>query len=130
MTHARALLVVILLLAASGCGARSELVSGDSETSFTCPDGSTAGAVSCGTITFADPVSYLVEAGGNHVVMADLNGDGRHDQRDSKFLAQLVEKMTSKPANKKLSGGLGVYRPNKAHGPFVHVDTRGQEARW
>lgn len=90
MTHARALLVVILLLAASGCGARSELVSGDSETSFTCPDGSTAGAVSCGTITFADPVSYLVEAGGNHVVMADLNGDGSLDLAVTGWSAEAV----------------------------------------
>ena len=27
-------------------------------------------------------------------------------------------------------GGLGLYKANAAHGPFVHVDVRGYPARW
>ena len=27
-------------------------------------------------------------------------------------------------------GGLGAYGSTAAHGPFVHVDTRGHRARW
>jgi hypothetical protein len=29
-----------------------------------------------------------------------------------------------------LVGGHGVYRPNRVHGPFVHIDVRGNAARW
>jgi hypothetical protein len=27
-------------------------------------------------------------------------------------------------------GGAGVYRGTKAHGPFLHVDVRGDRVRW
>ena len=27
-------------------------------------------------------------------------------------------------------GGIGVYKPTRSHGPFVHVDARGFVARW
>ena len=27
-------------------------------------------------------------------------------------------------------GGIGIYGPTSAHGPFVHVDTRPWRARW
>jgi hypothetical protein len=78
---------------------------------------------------WGDAADVYVDESPRDGIMDDLNGDGHYDQRDSKYLAQLVEKMSRK-ADKKLSGGLGVYRPTKAHGPFVHVDTRGQDARW
>ena len=29
-----------------------------------------------------------------------------------------------------LVGGLGVYRATRARGPFIHVDVRGDRARW
>jgi hypothetical protein len=29
-----------------------------------------------------------------------------------------------------LSGGVGVYRGTRAHGPFAHIDVRGWRARW
>jgi hypothetical protein len=79
---------------------------------------------------WGDAADVYVDESPRDGIMDDLNNDGRFDQRDSKFLAQLVEKMVNKPDNKKLTGGLGVYRPTKSHGPFVHVDTRGQDARW
>ena len=31
---------------------------------------------------------------------------------------------------RRLAGGLAPYAPTRAHGGFVHVDTRGQPARW
>lgn len=79
---------------------------------------------------WGDAADVYVDESPRDGIMDDLNADGRFDKRDSQFLAQLVEKMGRKPGNGKLSGGLGVYRPNKAHGPFVHVDTRGKDARW
>jgi uncharacterized protein YcbK (DUF882 family) len=60
--------------------------------------------------------------------MDDLNGDGRVNMNDARFLAQVVESVESEfPA---LTGGVGIYSATSAHGPFVHVDVRGTRARW
>jgi uncharacterized protein YcbK (DUF882 family) len=29
-----------------------------------------------------------------------------------------------------LIGGIGIYKATSAHGPFVHIDVRGNRARW
>ncbi len=60
--------------------------------------------------------------------MDDLNHDGRVDTRDAKFLLESVERVEMQHPD--LIGGAGVYRATRAHGPFVHVDTRGSRARW
>jgi hypothetical protein len=61
--------------------------------------------------------------------MDDLNGDGRRDLQDARWLADVVERMmVENPALP--AGGLSVYRRNPVHGPFVHVDARGTRARW
>jgi hypothetical protein len=74
------LALVVLIPAATGCGARSALSSEDPEASWRCPGGSRAGAVGCGTLTFAEPVHYISGAGeSGQVVIADLDGDGRLD---------------------------------------------------
>lgn len=60
--------------------------------------------------------------------MDDLNGDGRVNIADARFLARIVEQVEEQyPA---LAGGVGVYSATSAHGPFVHVDVRGVKARW
>lgn len=60
--------------------------------------------------------------------MDDLNGDGRVNTADARFLAQVVEQVEQEyPA---LTGGVGIYSATSAHGPFVHVDVRGVKARW
>lgn len=64
-------------------------------------------------------------------VMDDLNGDGRIDVRDAAWLHKIVEEMDGpddRPHH--LIGGLGLYRANRYHGPFIHVDVRGKKARW
>ena len=60
--------------------------------------------------------------------MDDLNGDGRVDTRDAKFLLESVESVERRHPD--LVGGAGLYRATSAHGPFVHVDVRGSRARW
>lgn len=60
--------------------------------------------------------------------MDDLNHDGRVDIRDAKFLLESVERVEMQ--HPELIGGAGLYRATRAHGPFVHVDTRGSRARW
>jgi hypothetical protein len=60
--------------------------------------------------------------------MDDLNGDGRVNTGDARYLAQVVEQVERR--HPKLTGGVGVYPATSAHGPFVHVDVRGTPARW
>jgi hypothetical protein len=62
--------------------------------------------------------------------MDDLNGDGRSDTGDARWLAGVVERMMAASDPAMVPGGLAAYRPNAAHGPFLHVDARGYRARW
>ncbi len=60
--------------------------------------------------------------------MDDLNGDGRVNTGDARFLAEVVEQVEQ--LHPELTGGVGIYSATGAHGPFVHVDVRGVKARW
>ena len=62
--------------------------------------------------------------------MDDLNGDGRVDRDDARWLADFVSGMSRRGEFGARIGGLGVYGSNSAHGPFIHVDVRGSRARW
>lgn len=62
--------------------------------------------------------------------MDDLNGDGKIDKNDARALAKLGETLAKKGGPNWPSGGIGVYGSNAAHGPFVHIDARGFQARW
>lgn len=63
-------------------------------------------------------------------VMDDLNGDGKINRADAQWLAEFIDKMSRDGAFGPRIGGLGIYGSNSAHGPFVHVDVRGNRARW
>jgi uncharacterized protein YcbK (DUF882 family) len=58
----------------------------------------------------------------------DLNRDGRLNSKDMRLLAEAVESVERQYPE--LVGGLGLYRATSARGPFIHVDVRGQRARW
>ena len=58
----------------------------------------------------------------------DLNRDGRVDTRDVGVMVAAAERVERRYPD--LIGGAGVYRANSAHGPFVHIDVRGNRARW
>ncbi len=58
----------------------------------------------------------------------DINDDGRVDARDADVLRRAAERVEL--AHPELIGGIGVYKATSAHGPFVHIDTRGSHARW
>ena len=62
--------------------------------------------------------------------MDDLNRDGKIDVKDARYLADLVEEYYTSPSFQPYIGGLGIYKANAAHGPFIHVDVRGFRARW
>ncbi len=76
---------------------------------------------------YGDAADVFVDNNGNGR-MDDLNGDGRVDQRDALIILESVERVERRYPE--LVGGAGVYRANAAHGPFVHVDARGNRARW
>lgn len=76
---------------------------------------------------YGDAADVFVDNDGNGG-MDDLNGDGRVNTADARWLAQVVEAVEQEhPA---LTGGVGIYSATNAHGPFVHVDVRGVKARW
>ncbi|TVQ27809.1 MAG: hypothetical protein EA370_17575 [Wenzhouxiangella sp.] len=62
--------------------------------------------------------------------MDDLNGDGKSDIRDAEVLLGIIEDLYETRKHQRLHGGLGLYGPRPHRGSFVHVDARGQEARW
>lgn len=62
--------------------------------------------------------------------MDDLNQDGEVDSHDAEVLYDLIESEYDSRFQKLHVGGLARYRETSSHGPFVHVDVRGVEARW
>jgi hypothetical protein len=76
---------------------------------------------------YGDAADVFVDNDGNGG-MDDLNGDGRVNTGDARFLAQVVDEVER--AHPALTGGVGIYPATSAHGPFVHVDVRGVKARW
>lgn len=58
----------------------------------------------------------------------DLNRDGRRDIRDARVVAAAADAVEAQ--HPELTGGIGIYPGNGAHGPFVHIDARGRHARW
>ncbi len=63
-------------------------------------------------------------------LMDDLNKDGKIDQKDANVLYDIIDEMHRIPWFSGFIGGLGKYKENNSHGPFVHVDVRGFHARW
>ena len=78
---------------------------------------------------WGDAADVFVDADGDGV-MDDLDRDGNVGLADARWLAEVVERMMTERDPQLSPGGLAVYRANAAHGPFVHVDTRGRRARW
>lgn len=62
--------------------------------------------------------------------MDDLNHDGRVGTRDARVLLGIVNDLYRAGRFERLVGGLGLYGPRSHRGPFVHVDARGEAARW
>ncbi len=76
---------------------------------------------------YGDAADIFVDADGDGR-MDDLTGDSRVTIADARWLAVVVDEVGR--LHPELVGGIGVYRANAVHGPFVHVDVRGTLARW
>lgn len=78
---------------------------------------------------FGDAADIYVD--NNHdFYMDDLNNDGRSNVKDVEVLYQAILEMTDEEWYKPFIGGLGFYRPASHRTGFVHVDVRGNPARW
>lgn len=60
--------------------------------------------------------------------MDDLNRDGKIDDGDAEYLVMIASRVEQ--AHPELVGGAGIYKANRVHGPFTHIDVRGKAARW
>jgi Bacterial protein of unknown function (DUF882) len=58
----------------------------------------------------------------------DITGDGRVTVRDAEKFAAAAERVEKKHPS--LVGGIGIYVACCGHGPFTHIDVRGNRARW
>lgn len=76
---------------------------------------------------YGDAADVYVDADGNGQ-MDDLTHDGRVTIADAAWLAAVADRVEA--VYPTLRGGIGVYQATSAHGPFVHVDVRGDRARW
>ncbi|MBV6520649.1 MAG: hypothetical protein MNPFHGCM_00767 [Gemmatimonadaceae bacterium] len=76
---------------------------------------------------YGDAADIFVDNNGDGR-MDDLNRDGRVNTRDAMVLIEAVERVERQ--HPELVGGAGLYRANASHGPFIHVDVRGNRARW
>ena len=78
---------------------------------------------------YGDAADIYVDDDDNGV-MDDLDGDGETTLDDVRALAGVIETLSGKSWYQPFEGGLGLYKGNRAHGPFVHVDVRGHPTRW
>ena len=60
--------------------------------------------------------------------MDDLNHDHKINTKDNQVILDAVNRVEQEHPD--LVGGFGVYRGTRQHGPFVHIDVRGDKARW
>ena len=105
---------------------RMHVMSGFRTPQYNAGGGETAGRAQLSRHQYGDAADVWVENGAGR--MADLNQDGRVDTRDAAIVAEAAERVER--AHPELVGGVGIYRSTSAHGPFVHIDTRGSRARW
>ncbi|MGB6230693.1 MAG: D-Ala-D-Ala carboxypeptidase family metallohydrolase [Litorimonas sp.] len=78
---------------------------------------------------YGDAADIYVDYAPRNGNMDDLNRDGKVNKADANWLYDYAQKLFK---NRKdlPKGGIGSYRANAVHGPFVHVDGRGTTARW
>jgi hypothetical protein len=103
------------------------VMSGFRTPSYNAGGGNTGGRANLSRHMYGDASDIFIDNDGNGN-MDDLNGDGRVDIGDSRFILESVERVER--AHPELVGGAGVYVACCGHGPFIHIDTRGYRARW
>ena len=120
--------LVIAELERSGVEVRHmSVMSGFRTPQYNARGGESSGRSSVSRHMYGDAADVFVDNDRNGK-MDDLNRDGRIDTRDVEVIMQAVERVED--AHPDLVGGAGRYRATRAHGPFAHIDVRGNRARW
>ncbi len=76
---------------------------------------------------FGDAADIIIDADRNGR-MDDLDANGRIDAGDVRVIERAVRRVERRYPE--LAGGLGLYEAMGPHGPFAHIDVRGEVARW
>lgn len=79
--------------------------------------------------TYGDAADVFLDRDGDGL-QDDLNHDGKVTREDARVLYDLVEGTLDKALPPQMVGGLSVYGRTGAHGPYIHLDTRGKRIRW
>ena len=103
------------------------IMSGFRTPQYNARGGETGGRSRVSRHMYGDAADVFVDNDGDGR-MDDLNRDGRIDKRDAQVIRDAVEAVERTHGD--LVGGVGVYRATRSHGPFAHVDVRGNRARW
>ncbi len=120
--------LVIAQLEASGHPVRHmDVMSGFRTPQYNANGGETGGRADLSRHMYGDAADVFVDNDGDGR-MDDLNRDGRIDSRDARIILDAAERVER--AHPDVVGGVGVYRATSSHGPFAHVDVRGNRARW
>lgn len=77
---------------------------------------------------YGDAADVYIDTKPRDGVMDDINGDGQITKADANFIYDYSQDLFD--AEDVVSGGIGSYKANAVHGPFVHIDARGTKARW
>jgi uncharacterized protein YcbK (DUF882 family) len=89
--------------------------------------GDPRGRASLSRHMYGDAADIFIDNNGDGS-MDDLNHDGKINIDDARVILAAANRVEA--AHPSLIGGVGVYRGTPAHGPFIHIDTRGYPARW
>lgn len=103
------------------------VMSGFRTPEYNATGGDPRGRASLSRHMYGDAADIFIDNTGNGR-MDDLNGDGRVDLKDARVIAEAAERVEKEYPS--LVGGIGLYKANSSHGPFVHIDVRGHAARW
>ena len=102
-------------------------VSGFRSPWYNASGGNTAGRGELSRHMYGDAMDIAVDNDRNGL-MDDLNGDGRITMADARVIGQAVDRVERKYPD--LVGGMHYYPPTGGHRGMVHIDTRGNRARW
>ncbi|HEX8272568.1 MAG TPA: hypothetical protein VF615_07935 [Longimicrobiaceae bacterium] len=89
--------------------------------------GTTSGRGQLSRHMYGDAMDIAVDNDRNGI-MDDLNGDGSITLADARVIGQAVDRVEKKYPS--LVGGMHYYPPTGGHRGMVHIDTRGNRARW
>lgn len=103
------------------------VMSGFRTPSYNAGGGNTAGRADLSRHMYGDAADIYIDNDGDGN-MDDLNGDGKVNIGDARFIEQSVDRIERE--HPELVGGTGAYVACCGHGPFIHIDTRGYRARW